>query len=71
MRKLLSDEKKKVGGERHKLGEVHALFEQIYNDYRHTIDSVETADKDLQQKVMTAFIDLLTNLIFVFNFLFF
>ena len=59
----MSDEKKKVGGERHKLGEVHPLFEQIYNDYRHTIDSVETADKDLQQKVMTTLILLLTNLI--------
>ena len=47
----MSDEKKKVGGERSKLGEVHALFEQIYTDYRNTIESVENADKDLQQKV--------------------
>ena len=29
LRKLLSDEKKKVGGERLKLGEVHAMLEQV------------------------------------------
>ena len=29
LRKLVSDEKKKVGGERLKLGEVHAMFEQV------------------------------------------
>ena len=51
MRKLLSDEKKKVGGERTQLGEVHTLFEQIYVDYSSTVERVEVADRDLQQKV--------------------
>merc|ERR1719189_1615123 len=51
LRKLLSDEKKKVGGERHKLGEVHALFEQIYDDYSITVDTVEEAQKEIQHKV--------------------
>ena len=51
LRKLLSDEKKKIGSERNKLGEVHALFEQIYDDYSNTINNVEVAGKELQQKV--------------------
>ena len=51
LRKLLSDEKKKVGAERHKLGEVHALFEQIYDDYSITVDTVEEAQKEIQHKV--------------------
>ena len=51
LRKLLSDEKKKVGGERHKLGEVHAMFEQIYDDYSNTVDNVEAAQKEIQHKV--------------------
>ena len=29
LRKLLTEEKKKVGGERRGLGEVHAMFEQV------------------------------------------
>ena len=48
---MLSDEKKKVGAERHKLGEVHALFEQIYDDYSITVDTVEEAQKEIQHKV--------------------
>ena len=51
LRKLLSDEKKKLGGERHKLGEVHVMFEQIYDDYSDTIANVQTAEQDLQNKV--------------------
>ena len=51
LRKLLSDEKKKVGGERTQLGEVHTLFEQIYVDYSSTVERVEVADRELQQKV--------------------
>ena len=47
----MSDEKKKVGAERHKLGEVHALFEQIYDDYSITVDTVEEAQKEIQHKV--------------------
>ena len=31
LRKLLTEEKKKVGGERRGLGEVHAMFEQVCN----------------------------------------
>ena len=51
LRKLLSDEKKKVGGERHKLGEVHAMFETIYDEYSRTVDSLDAAQRDIQHKV--------------------
>ena len=51
LRKLLSDEKKKVGGERTQLGEVHTLFEQIYLDYSTTVERVEMAEKEIQHKV--------------------
>ena len=51
LRKLLSDEKKKVGGERTQLGEVHTLFEQIYLDYSTTVERVELAERELQHKV--------------------
>ena len=51
LRKLLSDEKKKVGGERHKLGEVHAMFETIYDEYSRTVDSLDAAQREIQHKV--------------------
>ena len=51
LRKLLSDEKKKVGGEKTQLGEVHTLFEQIYLDYSTTVERVELAERELQHKV--------------------
>jgi len=51
LRKLLSDEKKKVGGERLKLGEVHAMFEQIYDEYSRAVDSVDAAQREIQHKV--------------------
>ena len=55
LRKLLSDEKKKVGGERTQLGEVHTLFEQIYLDYSTTVERVELAERELQHKVSFIF----------------
>ena len=63
LRKLLSDEKKKVGGERTQLGEVHTLFEQIYLDYSTTVERVELAEKEIQHKVqLSPHMSLITNL---------
>lgn len=50
LRKLLAEEKKKVGGENARLGETHALFEQIYLDYNSTIESVKQAQHDKRMK---------------------
>ena len=55
LRKLLSDEKKKVGGEKTQLGEVHTLFEQIYLDYSTTVERVELAEREIQHKVSLTF----------------
>jgi len=50
LRKLLTEEKKKVGGENARLGETHALFEQIYLDYSSTIESVKQAQHEKRLK---------------------
>jgi len=50
LRKLLTEEKKKVGGETARLGETHALFEQIYMDYTSTIESVKQAQHEKRMK---------------------
>lgn len=50
LRKLLAEEKKKVGGENARLGETHALFEQIYLDYTSTIESVKQAQHEKRMK---------------------
>ena len=51
LRKLLAEEKKKVGGENARLGETHALFEQIYLDYNTTMESVKQAQHEKRMKV--------------------
>ena len=61
LRKLLSDEKKKVGGEKTQLGEVHTLFEQIYLDYSTTVERVEQAERELQHKVYHPHISLISH----------
>eukprot|EP00092_Neocalanus_flemingeri_P069665 GFUD01085424.1.p1 GENE.GFUD01085424.1~~GFUD01085424.1.p1 ORF type:complete len:522 (-),score=156.51 GFUD01085424.1:228-1793(-) len=50
LRKLLAEEKKKVGGENAQLRETHALFEQIYLDYTSTIESVKQAQHEKRMK---------------------
>merc|ERR1712228_143354 len=50
LRKLLAEEKKKVGGENSRLSETHALFEQIYLDYMSTIESVKQAQHEKKMK---------------------
>jgi len=50
LRKLLAEEKKKVGGENARLGETHALFEQIYLDYNTTMESVKQAQHEKRMK---------------------